>query len=289
MVGGSSPSGRATQHTISDLITAARPHLVNPTGAASNLRLIDLFLGTQPLASFGPQQVREFVSARLADGVCGPTVNRQRATLSRLCEIGIDLGWLTTNPVKRVKPARENPPRIEWLRPEQAERVLRACPPLIRTFVLALMMTACRRGEMLALEWADVDLEAGRILIRRSKNGDSRSIPIHPTLKAALRSMPQPHEGRVFPLKKSTIRGPWRRACVTAGIGKFRLHALRHTAISWMVQAGTPLAVVGAVAGHKSISMTMRYAHLSPQHLRAAVESIPALTSDPGGRRSPSR
>jgi integrase len=254
-------------------------------------RVINRLMGGLVLSEVGPEEIETFRATRLSEGASRPTVNRNVAVLSKVLRVAQEWGYI--DQVPRVKAFRENPPRLEWLKREQAEAVLSAIDsvkmkhecdrPILRTFILALLTTACRRGELLSLLWRHVDLDRRTITLVKTKNGESRHVPIHASLLDALKALPRTDQ-RVFPMKKSSIRGPWRRACVAAGIGKFRLHALRHTAISWMVQQGTPLATVAAVAGHKSLSMTMRYSHMAPEHLRAAVDSIPALTSCPVDR-----
>jgi len=269
-----------------DLFTARYVPLANrPEYYSYPCRVINRLMGAIKLLDVGPEEIQSFRAQRLSEGASRPTINRNVAVLSRILKVAQEWGYV--DHVPRVKAFRENPPRIEWLRPEQAEAVLSALDsvkmkreserPFIKTFILALLTTACRRGELLSLLWSCVDMERGVITLIRTKNGESRHVPIHTTLLDALKSLPRV-DGRVFAFKKWSVRGPWRRACRAAGIGHFRLHALRHTAISWMVQRGVPLAVVAAVAGHKSLSMTMRYAHHAPEHLKSAIDSIPALT-----------
>jgi len=98
---------------------------------------------------------------------------------------------------------------------------------------------------------------------------------------AALSKRPGPREGRVF--LSRTIRKAFDKAVEAAKLEDFRFHDLRHTVASYLVMRGASLVDVRAVLGHSDVKMTMRYAHLSPEHLRAAVARLDGLTSTAAG------
>ncbi|HSQ92200.1 MAG TPA: site-specific integrase [Nitrospiraceae bacterium] len=134
---------------------------------------------------------------------------------------------------------------------------------------------------------------AGRMVFRKNFSTSSTqprasrtiSEPENKQATAALVSVepdPARRVGLVF--KRATgehwgaIRTAFEAAVVRAAIPNFRFHDLRHTAASWLAMRGRPLIEIKEVLGHSSISMTMRYAHLSPAHLRSCVESLDGLT-----------
>ena len=140
---------------------------------------------------------------------------------------------------------------------------------------------------MLALDWTEVDLNRRLVTFKHTKNGSSRTVPISATLHATLSSITH-RTGAVFRRSNGTrmidtyFRGAFERALLQAGTSNFRWHDLRHTVASIMAQAGAPLQQIGAVLGHKSFAMTQRYAHLSPDYLKAGVQFFGAPAANGG-------
>jgi integrase len=81
--------------------------------------------------------------------------------------------------------------------------------------------------------------------------------------------------------KWNSFRSAWEAALAAAGIEGFRFHDLRHTFASWLVQRGRTLKEVQEALGHQTITMTMRYSHLAPEHLRAAVAALDGMLPTP--------
>jgi integrase len=150
--------------------------------------------------------------------------------------------------------------------------------------------TGMRRGEILGLNWERIELDRdmgfnAHIRLYDTKNGEARGVPLNKQAIAALMSVepdPVQRSGRVF--KRSNgkdwgqIRTAFEAAVKRAALPDFRFHDLRHTCASHLAQRGRPLKEIQEVLGHKSFAMTLRYAHLSPMHLRTAVESLDGLT-----------
>ena len=116
--------------------------------------------------------------------------------------------------------------------------------------------------------------------MRRSKNGETRHVPLNRPAVAALKTLRDQRKpgGPIFlNMRANRLTGPryWFEPAVkTAGIQDFTWHCLRHTFASRLVMAGVDLRTVQELMGHKSIQMTCRYAHLAPLHLLAAVERL---------------
>jgi integrase len=135
----------------------------------------------------------------------------------------------------------------------------------------------------------DVDEKNGTMSVAAcySKNGESRTLPIAPRLKAVL------HEALIASGSAATVLvneqgrswnpdklgAQFRSACQEVGIGSLGPHVLRHTFASRLVMAGVDLSTVKELMGHKDIQMTLRYAHLSPHHKRTAMETLEACFS----------
>jgi len=142
--------------------------------------------------------------------------------------------------------------------------------------------TGMRRSEQFTLDWSEVDMDAKRIHLLKTKNGSDRVIPLNSVALAALKRQREVSGDakRVFitaggkPFIRKAIRGWLDEALVTAKIQDFSWHCLRHTFCSRLVMAGVPLKTCQELMGHKTIQMTARYAHLSPGHLQDAIELI---------------
>lgn len=144
-----------------------------------------------------------------------------------------------------------------------------------------------RRSEQYGLSWDNVNLERRVVTIVRSKSGETRHVHLNKAAVAAFKSLLPNMEvsNRVF-LAERRRKGQHRalvssrhwfeKAVERAGIRDFTWHCLRHTFCSRLVMAGENIRSVQELMGHKSINMTMRYAHLAPRHLSEAVEKLAA-------------
>ena len=154
-----------------------------------------------------------------------------------------------------------------------------------------------RKGEILKLTWERVDLNtdlgfSAKITLYKRKNGKPLGVPLNKAAVEAFHTLqPDPAQrvGVVFKKRDGVTWGKMRTAfdsAVTrAGLEDVRFHDLRHTAASHMVMRGRSLKEVQEVLGHKDYRMTLRYAHLSPAHLRTTVEALDGLTTMPVGGR----
>jgi integrase len=142
--------------------------------------------------------------------------------------------------------------------------------PRLYALVLTAITTGARRGELLGLTWADVDLERRVARLGRTKNGDRRTLVLLPHVAEALRPFQSSDPARyLFGSPRTKYQTPasidtaWRTAVARAGIRDFRFHDLRHCCASYLAQAGKPLNVIAEVLGHRKLDMTRRYAHLT--------------------------
>lgn len=149
----------------------------------------------------------------------------------------------------------------------------------LRPMVLLTMNTGLRLGEALSLEWSDVNLEEGVLTLRgaNTKSGHSRRIPLNKTARSVLSDWQAsgPNSGLVFPARNGqqrlSVRRAWHGVLAAAGITDFRWHDLRHHFASQLVMRGVDLNTVRDLLGHAQLDMTLRYAHLSPDHRAEAV------------------
>jgi integrase len=108
-----------------------------------------------------------------------------------------------------------------------------------------------------------------------TKSGKRREVPLNAAADAVLARRRQTSEShKVFPGPWSTYRKSWERAVEKAGLDDIRFHDTRHTFASWAIQRGVSLPELQQPLGHATLTMTMRYAHLAPEHLRSAVSKL---------------
>jgi integrase len=130
------------------------------------------------------------------------------------------------------------------------------------------------------LTWEDIDFDRLTVTVQASyaKNGERRSIPMNDLLHRSLEEVRIKSPGPVFPNRKGTqyrnFRTPFNNAVKKAGISDFTFHDLRHTFASRLVMSGIDLPTVKELMGHKDITMTLRYTHLSSDHKQNAVKAL---------------
>lgn len=129
-----------------------------------------------------------------------------------------------------------------------------------------------RRGEILGLQWSNVNLERRVALLAVTKNGESRGLPLSSRAVAILRALPVSPNDRVFgDLTKEALKESFKHAVRRAGIAGLRLHDLRHEATSRFFEKGLNVMEVASVTGHKTLQMLKRYTHLNVVDLAARL------------------
>lgn len=242
------------------------------------------FFGDRVLADVTPKVIVAYKNARLAAGKAPATVNREVAIMKKAFNLAVkEWEWCRANPVLRVSMEPERNQRDRWLTDEEESRLLRACAPWLRDLVLVALNTGMRMGELLELTWRGVDFGRRTVTVFRSKNGERRTIPVNHSVLVVLREQAKVRclqTDRVFPSKAGTplegghVRRAFRLALTKARIEDVHFHDLRHTFATRLVQAGVDLYKVQRLLGHKSPTMTQRYAHHYPESLRDGVEIL---------------
>lgn len=255
-------------------------------------RLLEFF-GNCRASEVTPQRVEQFKAFRRQQLVAGhpiapSTCNRDLACLKTAFSKGVLWGLVDGNPVKRVSLFNEKDRgRMRLLTQEEKARLLAACSTALRRLVIFALKTGTRQGEMLALRWSDVDTVGNRIVIRKSKSGKIRPIPIHPDVAEVLQGVPRRGE-HVFSDKRGGplsrmgwVRTQFHLAVEKAGLGDYRWHDLRHQFCSDLIMAGCDAATVKELAGHSSLAVTERYVHLHPQHRITAINLLKSERKTP--------
>jgi len=219
----------------------------------------------------------ERLKAARVEQVTKSTVNRDIAVLKRLFNLAADWGLVDKNPLRKVALYRIDEKLMHVFTAEEERKLIEASAPHFRPLVVVAINTGMRRGELLQLQWEQVDLGSGTITVKQSKSGRVRHVPLNKTAQEALTGVPGPHVGHVFRyrgLPIQDVKTAFLKAVKRADIPRCRFHDLRHTFATCLVLAGVDLATVKELMGHASISTTMRYAHPSPPHKRDAVARL---------------
>jgi integrase len=237
--------------------------------------------GNLPLSAFDTKVVKLFKAERLKVNKAA-TVNRMLALLKHMFREAVEDEMVSEEvlyKIRKVKLVAENNRRLRYLSREECQTLIEACSPHLKPIVITALNTGMRKGGILSLKWEQIDLKHGFVLLNVTKNGERREIPINSTFRAILEAIPHGPEseyvftdrnGRPFKEVKKSFETARRRA----GILDFRFHDLRHTFASHLVMAGIDITTVKELLGHKTLVMTLRYAHLAPSHKVKAMEAL---------------
>jgi integrase len=241
--------------------------------------------GKVRLNEINPQDVSRWLADKAAEGLKPATVDKIRAVLHRSFELarrwGVPGG--ESNPVRGLPRKRYSNARQRYLNADEIQRLRLACDasanPQLKHIVGLLLLTGARKSELLQAKWEDIDVECRLWFIPQTKNGRSRHVPLSRAALAIIAGLPRvngspfvvPNLGTGRPYV--TLKRAWDTAREQAGLPGVRIHDLRHSAASLMINAGVDLFAVGKVLGHTDHKSTMRYAHLANDTLFKAVEA----------------
>jgi integrase len=279
-----------SHHTVDDLLRLyTNEYLTNkaPRTQYQYQRLFRLFaedLGGFTLEELTPLLLRSWTK-RLRQRLKPGTVRQYLDVLSAVLTVAVeDLEWIAVHPMRKLPKPPPSPGRIRILSDEERPRLLAACQASRNRWLYALvslaLMTGCRRGELFSFRWQDADLERGFFRLAETKTRVRHPVPIPSAGVAILRARQegQPPGAWIFTGTRPTTDFPgehaWRSALQRAEVHDFHFHDLRHSFASYMAMSGATLAEIAEVLGHKSLSMTRRYAHFTASHTRGLVEKM---------------
>ena len=297
---GKAPQIEAAKQTLDSLILA-----FSKNASRANLRTAHRVVetleawanrlgGTRAVGAITTAMIQGELTKMLEDeGLAPGTVNRKRSALSVFFKSLIKRGILDKNPVTLTDQQPEPRGRVRYLSDDERGKLFtackaqaiaghvkrgfsRACPQLYPLVVVACY-SGMRQGELMSLDWTDVDLTTGQAIVQRSKNGDRRAAAIQgPALEALkewrINGVASIGRKRIFP--GAFPRNAWTRALRVAGVTDFHFHDLRHTAASYMAMSGSTVVELQAFLGHRSLEMVVRYGHLSPAHMMSKVSAM---------------
>jgi len=202
------------------------------------------------------------------------TINRDLGTLRNMLNKAVDWGMIESSPFKGVKLFRVDNINLRIISGDEFNLLYASSSLDLKPILLCAISTGMRRGELLNLKWSDTNLNNGHILVRDSKNYESRTIPINATLLKALSDLKKYTKSEYVFRYRKCVKRAWTNALKKSGIAHCRFHDLRHSFASRLVMARVDLVTVAELMGHRDITMTKRYSHPTPEHKKHAVESL---------------
>ena len=269
------------------------------------------FFGDKPLGAITPEDVTAYRAQRVrykrrrcpecrafvmqaSCGGCGwkrddsglpvstQTINHDHMTLTHMFNVARSPQFrlVTNNPAADVPKPNPQNERDRIATDEEWERLKATLAPHLRQLLTVAYDVGPRRGELLNLEWSDVDMRRMEFTLRRTKNGEARVVPMTPSVYQVFTELWQERRldtKRVFLYKGKPIQRvgtAFKAACRRAGISNLRVHDFRHTASTNLRRAGVDTATAMRIVGHKSDRMHRRYNTIEPGDLHQAAAKL---------------
>ena len=240
------------------------------------------------------RQIDKYAAFKEAAGYSSKTVDNHLILLRKMLNQAVV--WEIMDFAPRIKRDRGELPDFDFLTFEEARQLLEALEEPWRRMVVVALNTGLRLGELIGLQWADINFSGPILRVARRnwhgdidtpKSGKNRNIPLNTAVVEALEKQQHKLGPWVFcktdgeTLAAHLCKPPLQRACKKAGLRSVQWQVFRHTFASHLAMRGESMKCIQELMGHATLDMTMRYAHLSPGTRRSAVD---ALTETPPER-----
>ncbi|MGO9576579.1 MAG: tyrosine-type recombinase/integrase [Terriglobales bacterium] len=241
-----------------------------------------------PVAKITTKWAEKFVEQRLAEGTGDAWINRSLSALIRGLNLLCERGKISVVP--KIYKQAEPPARQGYIEQPAFEKLLAESPSHLKPTISMLYYTGVRKGELLAIDWSQVDLKERIIMLGEidTKTGEPRTLPIPSDVLAWMRTF-TPKRGPVF--SGEGLRYQWEEACTRVGLGKrvtkrsdagnlyheyhgLRLHDLRRSAVRNLIRSGVPQATCMAISGHKTDDVFRRYNIIDTTDIVQAMRAV---------------
>ena len=283
------------QHYFPHAKVAKAQHKHDFSTYNTHMRLV---LGDYLLADLKTAVLDVWVREQIVAGYQRSTINKHIYLMNRMLNLARSWGWIDfardQQPIKRLTIGDH---KQRFLSSDEIEALLKQCKrsthPYLYLFVKLLLLTGARKGEALGVRWCDIDFDKRIWTVPRSKNGRSRRIVLNDDAVETVLAAGSVAErfGLVVGGSAPVFQNPrtqgsyqsfyaaWYIARDAAGLADVRIHDLRHTFASLLVNQGVSLYEVQTLLGHSSIQMTQRYAHLAPDLLHRRAQIVGSIVS----------
>ena len=238
------------------------------------------------LSAITAWEVEKWRNKRLTDGIKPATTNRQINLIKGCLSRAVEWEVIDSHDLQKVKAQTVDNAKVRYLSKDEESRLRESLAKFdikhLTTIVILAINTGMRKGEILSLNWNDVNLENKVLTVdfQNAKSGNTRHIPLNTQAFNVLSDW-QKLSGNIGYVFKDNnqqrildFRYDWAALLEDANITDFRFHDLRHHFASKLVMASVDLNTVRELLGHSDLKMTLRYAHLAPEHKAAAVNLI---------------
>lgn len=291
LVGENPQAERRIRKQVPTLAELAPRYIEHVRGYQRAPDITERYLRLHILPRFGKTHLDQFDQAEIVDwlngkvkaGYAQATANRWQVIMSHMFRLAGDWGvpGAERNPLKGARLKDPNNMKERFLSSEEIARLRAAVEespnPMLAPIVTLLLLTGCRKRELLDARWDQFDLERKTWRIPMSKSGKARHVPLSDEALKVLEALPRLCEWvvpNVKTLKPHTaIYNAWDSARRKAGLADVRVHDLRHTLASHLAMSGHSLLIISKVLGHQNTRTTERYAHVSNEALRDAVNA----------------
>ncbi len=255
------------------------------------------FLSSMHMDSIGRRDIQRVISDRREQGKAAGTCDRILILSRRIFNLALkwQVPGMTSNPAKEVDRLNVDNKRERYLNEPEIRRLQAVLEhsenPLLRYIVPTLLVTGARKREVLDARWEDFDFDSRLWKIPVTKSGKPRYVPISDGLIAILNSVPRlagsryvfanPDTGKPY----VTIFYAWNTARQRAGLPDVRIHDLRHSFASILINSGRSLYEVQHLLGHTQSKTTERYAHLQRETLLKAANVVATLVGNASSQR----
>lgn len=251
------------------------------------------------LTNISPAKIQKYIPLKMAEGLTPKSITNHLVPLKEMLKHGVIWGYLKENPALYVEKPRVEREEMDFLTPEELRLFLEKVSPQYYPLFLTAVLTGLRRGELLALQWGDIEFAHNLIHVRRSlykgkfvspKSKKSvRKVVMTTNLASVLKrhkleAMPNELElvfanGKDQPIDGDTlVKRQFLPALRRAGLRKVRFHDLRHTYTALLISQGENVKFIQSQLGHASIQTTLdRYGHLLPESNREAGDRLDAM------------
>ena len=266
------------QFTVKGLLERYRDTVtIKKRSADTETYILNAFM-RHPIANLSLAQINTFHFVTYREQrlklVKAGTVNRELFIIKHAFDVA-KKEWeipVKKNPLGDIKKLKVNNSRSRRLLDEEYIRLINGCKktrnPYISHLINFALCTAMRRGEILSIEWSDIDWHKNTLHIPVTKNGYARTIPLSRSALGVLNTLKNlSQDSKVFPLTANSVKCAWKRLIARSNIQDLHFHDLRHEAISRFFEHGLSVPEVALISGHRDYRMLFRYTHLRAEEV----------------------